>query len=174
MSEHQFNKKIKTVQCDGGGEYKGLLKLAKDSGFQLRISCPYNKHKLQYHTTKCAFLGYSSSHKGYKCMNSSGRIFISRHVIFNEDDFPFEHGFLNTKKHVETLTKPACFFYPPSSAGTFIEEEPRAPQESNSATSCSMIKVRPRIGVAVITLLLAHIQFQIKQLKSNNLAPQSK
>nr|KYP43070.1 hypothetical protein KK1_035513 [Cajanus cajan] len=50
---------------------------------------PYNQHKLQFHTTKCVFLGYSGSHKGYKCLNSTGRIFISRHVVFNNIIFPF-------------------------------------------------------------------------------------
>lgn len=43
---------------------------------------------------KCVFLGYSESHKGYQCLSSSGRIYISRDVIFNENEFPFKAGFL--------------------------------------------------------------------------------
>lgn len=35
------------------------------------------------------FLGYSSSHKGYKCLFASGKIYISKDVIFNEMRFPF-------------------------------------------------------------------------------------
>lgn len=31
-------------------------------------------------------------------MSSTGRLYISRHVVFNEDEFPFRHGFLNTKQ----------------------------------------------------------------------------
>ncbi|KAL5563628.1 hypothetical protein UlMin_033375 [Ulmus minor] len=59
---------------------------------------PYPTHKFQFHSTKCVFLGYSESHKGYKCLSSTGRIYISRHVIFNELEFPFKIGFLNTKE----------------------------------------------------------------------------
>ena len=59
---------------------------------------PYQTHKFQFHSTKCVFLGYSESHKGYKCLSSTGRIYISRHVIFNELEFPFKIGFLNTKE----------------------------------------------------------------------------
>lgn len=39
---------------------------------------------------KCVFLGYSQHHKGFKCLDvSSGRVYISRDVIFDETEFPF-------------------------------------------------------------------------------------
>jgi hypothetical protein len=51
---------------------------------------PYNRHKLQFRSICCAFLGYSNIHKGYKCLDiSSGRMYISRDVIFDENIFPF-------------------------------------------------------------------------------------
>lgn len=51
---------------------------------------PYNMHKLAFHSMRCAFLGYSNQHKGYKCLDiSSGRVYISRDVIFDETGFPF-------------------------------------------------------------------------------------
>ena len=49
----------------------------------------YNKHKFDYHTTKCIFLGYSPSHKGYKYFHPSGHIYITRHVVFDEHSYPF-------------------------------------------------------------------------------------
>ncbi|KAM6578484.1 hypothetical protein CsatB_030321 [Cannabis sativa] len=37
----------------------------------------------------CTFLGYSIKHKGYKCLSPTGRIYISRDVLFNEHLFPY-------------------------------------------------------------------------------------
>jgi transposase InsO family protein len=52
---------------------------------------PYNSHKLQPRSTQCVFLGYSISHKGYKCFHiPTGRTYISRDVIFLETQFPFQ------------------------------------------------------------------------------------
>jgi histone deacetylase 1/2 len=51
---------------------------------------PYNKQKLAFCSTRCVFLGYSPLHKGVKCLDvSSGRIYISRDVVFDENVFPF-------------------------------------------------------------------------------------
>ncbi|KAG8473223.1 hypothetical protein CXB51_035172 [Gossypium anomalum] len=50
---------------------------------------PFNTHKLQCRSRPCVFLGYSSIHKGYKCMDDTGKLFVSRHVVFDEAVFPF-------------------------------------------------------------------------------------
>lgn len=59
---------------------------------------PYNTHKFDFHTTKCVYLCTSGQHKGFKCLSPTGRVYVSRHVVFNEKEFPFKHGFLNTRK----------------------------------------------------------------------------
>ena len=53
---------------------------------------PYNGRKLAFRSKECIFVGYSSHHKGYKCLDAStGRVYISRDVIFDETVFPFAH-----------------------------------------------------------------------------------
>lgn len=51
---------------------------------------PYNSRKLAFHSKRCVFLGYSPIHKGVKCLDvSTGRVYISRDVVFDESIFPF-------------------------------------------------------------------------------------
>jgi hypothetical protein len=51
---------------------------------------PYNSTKFSFRSTSCVFIGYSKNHLGYKCLHiPSGRIYIARHVVFNETKFPF-------------------------------------------------------------------------------------
>lgn len=51
---------------------------------------PYNRYKLQYRSTPCVLLGYFENHMGYKCMDTHGHVYISRHVKFAEDVFPYQ------------------------------------------------------------------------------------
>jgi hypothetical protein len=47
-------------------------------------------HKLASHSCRCIFLGYSSNHKRYRCLDlTTNRLLISRHVIFDESSFSF-------------------------------------------------------------------------------------
>ena len=50
---------------------------------------PYRAHKLHPKTILCVFLGYSTNSKGYLCLDPvTYRLYISRHVLFNESVFP--------------------------------------------------------------------------------------
>jgi len=50
---------------------------------------PYNKHKLDFCSSCCLFLGYNIQNRGYICLSSSCKVYISRHVLFQEYLFPY-------------------------------------------------------------------------------------
>lgn len=65
---------------------------------------PYMNQKFDPHSLQCIFLGYHAQYKGYRCLYPpTGRIYISRHVVFDEDIFPFENRY---KNYVEPLSIP--------------------------------------------------------------------
>ncbi|KAL5713883.1 Beta-galactosidase 8 [Ranunculus cassubicifolius] len=52
---------------------------------------PYTTNKFQPRTKECVFIGYSPQHHGYRCLHiPTGRVYVSRHVTFNELHFPFK------------------------------------------------------------------------------------
>lgn len=58
---------------------------------------PYNRHKFDFKPAQCVFLGYSANHKGYLCLSSHGKVYVTRHVKFDESCFPFK---MNPKFHI--------------------------------------------------------------------------
>ncbi|CAN1131585.1 Retrovirus-related Pol polyprotein from transposon RE2 [Linum perenne] len=51
---------------------------------------PHTNNKLEPRSVPCVFMGYSRLHKGYRCLHiPTGRIYVSRHVLFDETIFPF-------------------------------------------------------------------------------------
>lgn len=50
----------------------------------------YRAHKLEPKSFPFVFIRYNIKHKGYKCLYAStGRVYISRHVIFDEPILPY-------------------------------------------------------------------------------------
>lgn len=60
---------------------------------------PYNQQKLEFHSTKCIFLIYSPLRKGYKCLSPQGRVYISKHVVFYDLEFPYKTLFNSALQH---------------------------------------------------------------------------
>jgi len=64
----------------------------------------YAQHKFDPRSLTCVFIGYSERHKGYRCLlPTTGRVYISRHVIFNENFFPFTKTYIAKSTPLTTL-----------------------------------------------------------------------
>lgn len=50
---------------------------------------PFNPHKLAFRFIQCTFIRYRLNHKGYKCLDSNGKVYMSHDVLFHEASFPF-------------------------------------------------------------------------------------
>lgn len=65
---------------------------------------------------ECVYLGVSSQHRGFKCLRSNGKIYISKDDTFNEHHFPFPQLFssnyqpkaLSINKHNAYHTSALC------------------------------------------------------------------
>ena len=77
--------------------YDRLLNNPPDYSFLRTFGCavwpnlrPYNTKKLTFRSLRCVFIGYSNLHKGFKCLDpKTGRIYVSRDVVFDETVYPF-------------------------------------------------------------------------------------
>ncbi|KAE8712724.1 hypothetical protein F3Y22_tig00110234pilonHSYRG00057 [Hibiscus syriacus] len=66
---------------------------------QLVNQLPTTNHTLSFRSQPCTYLGFSPQHKGYQCIASDSRVYISRHVVFNEMVFPFVDKAMTSSKH---------------------------------------------------------------------------
>ncbi|KAG7594152.1 Reverse transcriptase RNA-dependent DNA polymerase [Arabidopsis thaliana x Arabidopsis arenosa] len=54
----------------------------------------YGNNKFEPKSLKCVFIGYNDKYKGYRCVYPpTGRVYISRHVIFDEQVYPFAEDY---------------------------------------------------------------------------------
>lgn len=108
---------------------------------------PYNKHKLQYRSTPCVYLGMSPQHKGHKCLDENGRVYVSKDVIFYESHFPYIKLFPNeSTSHNQTdkstspsdnLNTTSHSFNPPLTVTQInsMINQPTPPSESTTPNS---------------------------------------
>ena len=80
--------------------YQKLFKRLPDYKFLKVFGCacypllrPYNQNKLQPRSEECLFLGYSLSHKRYKCMAADENFYIALGGLYDVLKFPFPRLF---------------------------------------------------------------------------------
>ena len=91
-----INQLLTKVLANFQSPFKTLFGSKLDYSFFKVFGCscysylrPYNSHKFSFRSTKCLFLGYSPTHKGYRCLSLSGQIYVAKSITFNENDFPY-------------------------------------------------------------------------------------
>lgn len=101
--------RLPSLTLDNHSPYSKLLNKPPDYSTLRVFGCScypflrlYNSHKLDYRSHECIFLGYSTTHKGYKCLASNGHIYISKDVLFHESKFPYSTMFLTTSQSTPT------------------------------------------------------------------------
>ena len=117
------------------------------------LTRPYNQHKLDFRSQPCVFLGYATRHKGYKCLTASGKIILTRHVVFDEYVFPFHSNPLFCPKLAPTNSEPSpipsipvvppCNPLPPSQSAYVLSPLPPPPQPDQALPPAAPLTVAP-------------------------------
>ncbi|KAK9051967.1 hypothetical protein SSX86_028595 [Deinandra increscens subsp. villosa] len=113
--------------CSNKSPYQHVFNRIPDYSFLRVFGCqcfpylrPYNRHKLDFRSTPCVFLGYSPVHHGYLCFDPTvERVYVARHVRYNEHVFPYSQP---------TIPSPS----PPSDP--YISIFPEPPPSSSTTT----------------------------------------
>jgi len=92
--------RMPTLVLQNKSSFECLFRRTLDFNFLHTFGClcfpllhPYHAHKLDFRSSPCVFLGYSSSHLGYHCLDlASQRIYVSCYVHFHEDVFSFANS----------------------------------------------------------------------------------
>jgi hypothetical protein len=92
-------------------------------------------HKLSPRSVPCVFLGYPSSHKGYRCLNLvTQKLIISHHIIFDETVFPFH--FRYPDGHGTSMD----FLLPPASSPLMAQGAGLGDTPSSSGISAAQLE----------------------------------
>ncbi|KAJ9558528.1 hypothetical protein OSB04_013142 [Centaurea solstitialis] len=138
--------------------YEHVFKRKPDYSFLRVFGCqcfpylrPYNRHKIDFRSTPCVFLGYSPVHHGYRCFDpSTERIYIARHVRFNEHVFPYhpptptQSPSRSDSPYISIFPNPPPGFPtepnspPPSPTVPLPQPEPTSPPPSSTTTSATL------------------------------------
>ncbi|PKU66151.1 Retrovirus-related Pol polyprotein from transposon TNT 1-94 [Dendrobium catenatum] len=76
---------------------------------------PYAKSKLESFSKPCVFIGYPPTQKGYLCLDPvTNHIYTSRHVVFNEQIFPYHQNSSTIPNSNASSTIPPLLLVPSS------------------------------------------------------------
>jgi hypothetical protein len=100
------------------------------------------------------FIGYSKNHLGYKCLHiPSGRVYIARHVVFNENSFPFStsspHRVSSSPQTPSSLWIPCVQSFPSQTSESCRNTPSFTSPNSSTSTSPSATTTTPNLQTIV-------------------------
>ena len=99
----------------------------------------YGNNKFSPKSLPCVFIGYSQFHKGYRCLYpSTGRVYISRHVVFNENHYPYANPSSSVVDFQGEKDLSMTTFIEWSTPNHYAESTPSLPITASSIFPCSI------------------------------------
>ncbi|KAK9055823.1 hypothetical protein SSX86_026908 [Deinandra increscens subsp. villosa] len=131
--------RIPSKILEGNSPFEVLFKYKPDYNMFKPFGCrvypllrPYAGHKLAPRSIPCIFLGYSTKHKGFKCLDPiSQRTYITRHARFDEHLFPQTSNTPPTTLNSIDIT---TFIDCPNISYPTDSSPPSSPPEPNTST----------------------------------------
>lgn len=107
---------------------------------------PYSPSKLPPRSLSCVFIGYSGVHKGHLCFHPpTSRVYVSRHVVFEESIFPYlaEYKNITVASNLPTTTSSHQFQSPPPQPIGPMPVEPLQTTPMSPTTSSPILQSPP-------------------------------
>jgi transposase InsO family protein len=142
--------RLPTPILQGTSPYKLLFGVSPDYTFLRVFGCicypylgDYVTNKLQPRSLQCVFVGYSDRHHGYRCLHPpTGRLYVSRHVIFHEDQLYY----VVVSKHVQLsdlVVVPVGFLPNPPAQSITADNSQTSARSISGSTSSPSLPVDP-------------------------------
>lgn len=117
---------------------------------------PYTVNKLQPRASLCVFMGYALGYKGVICFHpKSSKFIISRHVIHNEDLFPYKslHTSQNTSQGISC--QDSTYASSPIHSAIFLPQSVSVP---NDVSSLEFVEGQDSIDLSGSTTMNTSLQ----------------
>jgi hypothetical protein len=152
--------RLPSLSCGSISPWQTLFGTSPNFSFFKSFGCacfpllrPYSKKKFNLRSKECVFLGYASNSKDYLCLDPlTSRMYVSRHVVFNESHYPFSSS--TSSCHQPSQSTPSfwlsnlLFFHPcqlPSVLGPAPQSSPSPSPRPTQSTASPLQNTLPSI-----------------------------
>lgn len=115
------------------------------------------RNKFDAKIVPCIFVGYSNQHKGYRCLDlKTHRMFLSRHVVFDENHFPCRKKENQPSSHTSSTKSFGIFPFLPTVINTVppVDAPSCNPLHESSTPLVPVVEMFHLIPLLIMTTLL--------------------